>query len=69
MPSKLTIALGDRAADLRARRAARHRQRAVRNQLRAELESYSTPAERAELSALLQRHSDEEIAQLSALLR
>lgn len=69
MPSKLTTALGDRAADLRARRADRRVRRADRDRLRAELASYTTPAERAELNALLERHSDEEIAQLSAMLR
>jgi len=69
MPSTLTIALGGRAADLRARRAARRVLRARREQLRAELASYATPAERAELDAILGRHTEDEIAQLAALLR
>ncbi len=69
MPSKLTSELGGRRADLRACRAARRVLRARRDRLRAELASYSTPAERAELNALLERHTDEEVAQLVSLLR
>jgi hypothetical protein len=53
------------AARLRARRA----ERAQRNQLRAELASYRTPAERADLEAMLARHTPEEIADLRARLR
>ena len=69
MPSTLTNALVGRVADLRARRAARRVLRARRDQLRAELASYATPAERTELDAMLQRHTDEEIEQLAFLLR
>ena len=35
----------------------------------AELASYATPTERAELEAMLERHTDEEVAQLAAMLR
>lgn len=53
------------AARFRARRA----ERAERNRLRAELASYQTPAERADLEAMLARHTPEEIADLRARLR
>jgi hypothetical protein len=57
------------AADLAARRRARRAQRAERDRLRAELASYRTPAERADLEAMLARHSDDEVAALEALVR
>lgn len=69
MPTTLTTAIGGRAADLRARRNARRVLRARRDRLRAELASYQTPAERAELQAMLGRHTAEEIAQLNSMLR
>ena len=53
------------AARCRARRA----ERAERTRLRAELASYQTPAERADLEAMLARHTPEEIADLRARLR
>jgi hypothetical protein len=53
------------AARFRAWRA----ERAERNRLRAELASYQTPAERADLEAMLARHTPEEIADLRARLR
>jgi hypothetical protein len=53
MLSTLTTPARRRLAGRRARRAAR----AERDRLRAELASYSTPAERAELEAMLERHS------------
>jgi hypothetical protein len=60
--------IGGHAADFRASRQARRALRARRDRLRAELASYSTPAERAELDAMLGRHSDEEVAQLAAMV-
>lgn len=69
MPTTLTGTLGGRVADLRARRAARRVQRDRRDRLRADLASYTTPAERADMNAIFERHTDEEIAQLAALLR
>ena len=45
--------------------AARTR-RAERRQLRAELDSYSTPTERAELDAVLARHTERELSDLAA---
>ena len=36
------------------------RRRAERSRLRAELASYRTPAERAELDAILSRHTEQE---------
>ena len=51
-----------------ARFRARRTDRAERNRLRAELASYRTPAERADL-AVLARHTPEEIADLRARLR
>ena len=69
MPTTLSTALGGHVADLRSRRTARRAMRARRDRLRAELADYSTPAERAELEAILQRHTDEEVAQLAAMLR
>ncbi len=53
MSTTLAPAVGGRVADLRARRAARRVLRARRDRLRAELASYSTPAQRAELEAML----------------
>jgi len=61
LPSLTTSA----AARFRARRA----ERAQRNRLRAELASYRTPAERADLEAMLARHTPEEVADLRARLR
>ena len=49
----------------RARRA----ERAERARLRAELASYSTPSERADLEAMLARHSAAEVAELEAMIR
>ena len=69
MPSTLTTSIGGHAADLRARRNARRVLRARRDRLRAEIASYRTPAERAELDAMLGRHTAEEVAQLDAMLR
>jgi len=69
MRTTLTTAIGGHAADLRARRRARRALRARRDRLRAELASYTTPAERAELEAVLERHTEEEVAQLTAMLR
>lgn len=45
--------------------ADRRRRRAAQAQLRAELASYRTPAERAELDAILSRHTEEEHALLA----
>jgi hypothetical protein len=52
-----------------ARHRARRAQRAERNRLRAELASYRTPAERADLEAMLARHSADEVAELEAMIR
>ena len=52
-----------------ARFRARRAERAERNRLRAELASYRTPAERADLEAILERHTPEEISDLRARLR
>jgi hypothetical protein len=65
MLSTLTAA----AAELAARHQAHRAERADRDRLRAELASYQTPAERADLEAMLARHSDAEVAELEALLR
>jgi hypothetical protein len=64
LPS-LTAPTAVRLARFRARRA----DRAERNRLRAELASYRTPAERADLEATLARHTPEEVAELEARLR
>jgi len=50
-----------RAASLSQARAARQQ----RARLRAELDAYATPAERAELDAILSRHTAEELDQLA----
>jgi hypothetical protein len=52
-----------------ARHRARRTQRAERNRLRAELASYRTPAERADLEAMLARHTADEVAELEAMIR
>lgn len=57
------------AAELAGRRRARRAQRAERDRLRAELASYRTPAERADLAAMFARHTAEEVAELEALIR
>jgi len=61
--------LTTRPAERRARIRSRRETRAERNRLRAELANYETPAERAELEAILKRHTTEEVAELRALLR
>jgi hypothetical protein len=65
MISTLTAPAAEFAARLRVARA----QRAERARLRAELASYRTPAERADLEAMLARHSSEDVAELEAMLR
>ena len=50
------------AASIRHARAMRQE----RNQLRAQLDAYTTPADRAEFDAILSRHSAEALEQLSA---
>jgi hypothetical protein len=52
-----------------ARFRARRAERAERNRLRAEIASYRTPAERADLEAMLARHTPDEVADLRARLR
>jgi hypothetical protein len=52
-----------------ARFRARRAERAERNRLRAEIASYRTPAERADLDAMLARHTPDEVADLRARLR
>jgi len=65
MLSTLTAA----AAELAERRSARRAERVRRDRLRAELASYQTPAERADLEAMFARHSEEDLAELEALIR
>jgi hypothetical protein len=65
MLATLTAPAGRLAQQYRARRVERER----RDRLRAELASYRTPAERADLDAMLSRHTAEEIADLEARLR
>jgi hypothetical protein len=65
MPPSLTASAAARSERFRARRA----ERAERNRLRAEIASYRTPAERADLEAILARHTPEEVADLRARLR
>lgn len=50
-----------RVASLKAARA----QRAERRHLLAELDAYSTPADRAELDAILGRHTEQELSELA----
>jgi hypothetical protein len=56
-------------ASASARYRARRAERAERNRLRAELASYRTPAERADLDAMFARHTQEELDDLRARLR
>jgi hypothetical protein len=60
MPFTHTLAAGRQAV------ADRRRRRAAQAQLRAELASYRTPAERAELDAILSRHTEQEHELLAA---
>lgn len=61
MPTSLTTLTARGVASLADARAAR----VARKRLRAELDSYRTPAERAELDAILSRHTSEELATLA----
>ena len=65
MLTTLTAPAASHVERFRARRA----ERAQRARLRAELASYRTPSERADLEAMLSRHSAEEIAELEAMIR
>ena len=65
MLTTLTAPAATHAERFRARRA----ERAERARLRAELASYRTPSERADLEAMLARHSADEVAELEALIR
>ena len=55
--------------DLLTRLKDRRAARAARERLREELASYSTESQRADLRAILARHSDDETAELEALMR
>ncbi len=61
MPFSLTTLATRGVASLSDARAARLEQQ----RLRAELDSYRTPAERAELDAILARHTSGELALLA----
>jgi len=61
MPFSLTALATRGVASLSDARAARVEQQ----RLRAELDSYRTPAERAELDAILARHTSDELELLS----
>jgi hypothetical protein len=57
------------AVELAARHRARRAQRAERDRLRAELASYRTPAERADLEAMFARAGADKVAALENMLR
>jgi hypothetical protein len=61
MPFSLPLLVTRGLASLADARAAH----AERMRLRAELDAYRTPAERAELAAILGRHTDDELEQLA----
>ena len=61
MPLSLTTLAARGVASLADARAAR----AAQKRLRAELDSYRTPFERAELDAILARHTPDELAMLA----
>jgi hypothetical protein len=65
MFTTLTAPAATHVERFRARRAAS----AQRARLRAELASYKSPSERAELEAMLARHSADEVAELEAMIR
>ena len=54
--------------NLRTQLAERRMVRQRSRRLAEELASYSTPAERQELDAILSRHTEDEIAELESLL-
>lgn len=56
-------------ANRRSLLSERRETHAARARLRAELASYSSNGERAELAAILARHSEDDVAELEALLR
>ena len=56
----MSFSLTALAARRQASFADHRRRRAAQQQLRAELASYRTPAERAELDAILSRHTEQE---------
>ena len=62
---KTTETISTLRTQLAERRMVRQRSR----KLEEELASYSTPAERLELDAILSRHTEEEVAELEAMLR
>lgn len=53
---------------LRTELAAKRMVRQRNKRIAAELASFDTPAERMELEAILSRHTNEEIAQLEAMI-
>jgi len=55
-------------SNLRTQLAERKMVRQRSRKLAEELASYNTPAERQELDAILSRHTDDEIAELEAVL-
>lgn len=55
-------------SNLRTQLAERRMVRQRSKRLESELASYSTPAERLELDAILSRHTADEIAELEAML-
>lgn len=65
MLTPLTAPAAAHAERFRVRRA----ERAARARLRAELASYKSPSERADLEAMLARHSADEVAALEAMIR
>ncbi len=62
-PRGARAALATQVASLHRAREAR----AERRRLQADLDSYRTPAERAELAAILSRHTEAELDELAEL--
>jgi hypothetical protein len=60
--------LKTRITDVRVSLANRRTERVARRQLAAELASFQTPAERAELDHMLGRHTPEETAVIRSIL-
>lgn len=61
----MTFSLTTLTARRRAALADVRRRRAAQQRLQAELASYRTPAERAELGAILSRHTEQELDELA----
>lgn len=67
--SNRAMNISETTTTLRTKLAERRVVRQQRRQITQELDSFRSPAEQAELDAILSRATDEEIAELESMLR